>query len=115
VGLIYGDGINLKNAQEILERLKYKGFCSTNIVFGVGSYMLNYMTRDTLGFAMKATSVVVNGERKAIFKSPKTGSSKKSHKGLLFVDEKMNVHEDVTFNQEQSVENNLKEVSPWKI
>lgn len=36
IGAIYGDSITLERAQEICERLKAKGFASTNIVFGVG-------------------------------------------------------------------------------
>lgn len=87
IGLIYGDSITLERAQAILEGLEAKGFCSTNIVFGVGSYTYQYVTRDTFGFAMKATSGVVNGERRDIFKDPKTDSgTKKSAKGLLRVE-----------------------------
>ncbi len=84
IGLIYGDSITLERAQAILKRLEAKGFCSGNIVFGVGSYTYQYVTRDNFGFAMKATSGVVNGERRDIFKDPKTDSgTKKSAKGLL--------------------------------
>ncbi len=87
VGLIYGDSITLDRAEAICSRLEAKGFASTNVVFGIGSYTYQYNTRDTFGFAMKATSVVVNGERRDIFKDPKTDSgTKKSAKGLLFVD-----------------------------
>lgn len=42
-------------------------------------------TRDTFGFAVKATYTEVDGEGIAIFKDPKTDSGKKSAKGLLFV------------------------------
>jgi nicotinamide phosphoribosyltransferase len=91
VGLIYGDSITLERADEICRRLEAKGFASTNVVFGIGSYTYNYVTRDSCGFAMKATSVVVKGERRAIFKDPKTDSgTKKSAKGLLYVDDIMN-------------------------
>ena len=63
-----------------------KDFASDNIVFGVGSYTYNYLTRDTNGFAVKATYVEVDGEGKAIFKAPKTDSgANKSAKGLLAV------------------------------
>lgn len=55
VGAIYGDSINLARAKEICDRLKAKGFASTNIVFGIGSYTYQYNTRDTQGWAMKAT------------------------------------------------------------
>jgi nicotinamide phosphoribosyltransferase len=55
VGAIYGDSINLDRAQDICKRLKAKGFASTNVVLGVGSYTYQYNTRDTFGFAVKAT------------------------------------------------------------
>ncbi len=38
VGLIYGDAITLPRAQTILARLDENGFCSSNVVFGIGSY-----------------------------------------------------------------------------
>ncbi len=55
IGLIYGDSITLERAEEINKRLMDKGFASTNWVAGVGSYSYQYVTRDTYGFAMKAT------------------------------------------------------------
>lgn len=55
IGAIYGDSITIERAIEICERLKAKGFASTNIVLGVGSFTYQYNTRDTFGFAMKAT------------------------------------------------------------
>lgn len=87
VGLIYGDSITLAIAKETLQRLKEKGYASTNVVFGVGSYTCQYLTRDSMGFAVKATSTVVNGERFALSKDPVTDDgTKKSAKGLLRVD-----------------------------
>lgn len=86
IGAIYGDSITLDRAEEICSRLESKGFASTNIVLGIGSYTYQYVTRDTHGFAMKATSVVVNGERRDIFKAPITDSGDKhSARGLLYV------------------------------
>lgn len=111
VGLIYGDSITLERAQDILERLEAKGFASSNIVFGIGSYTYQYVTRDSYGFAMKATFGVVNGEDRVLFKDPKTGSGKKSAKGLLRV-EKENGHYVLYDNQtrEQEAQGELKEV-----
>ena len=87
IGLIYGDSITLERAQAILQRLEEKGFASTNVVFGIGSYTYQYATRDNFGFAMKATSGIVNGIRRDIYKDPKTDSgTKKSAKGLLRVE-----------------------------
>jgi nicotinamide phosphoribosyltransferase len=86
IGVIYGDSITLERAEEICNRLASKGFASTNIVFGVGSFTYQYNTRDTFGFAMKATYVEVNGEGREIFKDPITDDgTKKSATGLLQV------------------------------
>jgi nicotinamide phosphoribosyltransferase len=86
VGVIYGDAINYERMQDILSRLEAKGFASANMVFGVGSFTYQYNTRDTFGFAMKATNVVINGVEKPIFKDPKTDNGdKKSLKGRLAV------------------------------
>jgi len=86
IGLIYGDGITLERQQSILEGLKQKGFCSYNVVLGLGSFTYEYVTRDTFGFAMKATYGEVNGEARSIYKDPKTDDgTKKSAKGLIAV------------------------------
>lgn len=85
IGAIYGDAITLERQRQILQRLMDKGFAS-KVVLGIGSYSYQYVTRDTHGSAVKATSVVKNGERVAIFKDPKTDTKKKSAKGLLKVD-----------------------------
>lgn len=87
IGAIYGDSITPERAERICERLAEKGFASTNVVLGIGSFTYQFNTRDTFGFAMKATSVVVNGERREIFKDPITDDGvKKSAKGLVRVD-----------------------------
>ncbi len=86
IGAIYGDSITIDRAEEICKRLEAKGFASTNIVLGVGSFTYQYNTRDTFGFAMKATYVEVDGEGREIFKDPITDDgTKKSATGLLSV------------------------------
>lgn len=86
IGLIYGDAITLTRAEEILKRLADKGFASTNVVFGIGSYTYQYNTRDTFGYALKSTMCVINGEEVPIFKDPKTDDGiKKSQKGIVKV------------------------------
>jgi nicotinamide phosphoribosyltransferase len=87
IGAIYGDSITTERAEQICQRLYDKGFASTNVVLGIGSFTYQFNTRDTFGFAMKATSVVVNGERREIFKDPITDDGvKKSAKGLVKVE-----------------------------
>ncbi len=86
IGLIYGDSITLQRQEAILSGLKEKGFASFNVVLGIGSFTYEYVTRDTYGFAMKATYGEVNGEARNIFKDPKTDDgTKRSAKGLLRV------------------------------
>jgi len=86
IGVIYGDSITYDRALQIFQRLEAKGFASTNVVFGVGSFTYQYQTRDTFMSAMKATWVQVNGEGKDIFKDPATDSgTKKSARGRIAV------------------------------
>ena len=87
VGLIYGDSITPEIALDVLKRLEAKGFASCNIVFGIGSYTYQYITRDTLGAAIKATFAVVNGVGREMAKDPATDvdKTKKSARGLLKV------------------------------
>lgn len=85
VGLIYGDSITVTRAKDIFERLKDRGFASSNIVFGVGSYTTQYTTRDSLGMAVKATGAVIDGQQIMVVKEPKTDLGKKSAKGFLKV------------------------------
>lgn len=84
VGAIYGDSITLERAKQICEGLKQNGFASTNVVLGVGSFTYQYNTRDTFGFAMKATYGEVDGEGREIYKDPITDDgTKKSARGLI--------------------------------
>ncbi|MHB1087223.1 MAG: nicotinate phosphoribosyltransferase [Acidimicrobiales bacterium] len=87
IGVIYGDAISLSSATRILTRLKDKGFASTNIVFGVGSFSYQHTNRDTFGHAFKSTSVTVRGVEKAIFKDPVTDANhmKRSLRGRVAV------------------------------
>ena len=112
IGAIYGDSITLQRATNICERLKAKGFASTNVVLGIGSFTYQYNTRDTFGFAMKATYGEVNGEGRAIFKDPITDDgTKKSAKGLMKIElenGKYKLMDQVSWEQEKQGE--LKEV-----
>jgi len=86
IGAIYGDSITIDRAEEICSRLASKGFASTNVVLGIGSFTYQFNTRDTFGFAMKATYCEINGKGQEIFKDPITDDgTKKSATGLLYV------------------------------
>lgn len=86
IGVIYGDSITLERAEAICAGLAAKGYASTNVVFGIGSYTYQYCTRDNHGFAMKATWCEISGSGHDIFKKPKTDNGGKfSAKGRLAV------------------------------
>jgi nicotinamide phosphoribosyltransferase len=87
IGAIYGDSITLELQEEILRRLELKGFSSTNVVLGIGSFTYQHVTRDTHGIAVKATAVILrDGVCRPIYKAPKTDNgTKKSHRGFLSV------------------------------
>jgi nicotinamide phosphoribosyltransferase len=87
VGLIYGDSISLERANAIVTSLAAKGFASANVVFGIGSFTYQHVTRDTFGTAIKATWGIVNGVERELFKDPKTDDGvKKSARGLVRVE-----------------------------
>ncbi len=88
IGLIYGDSITPERQEAILSGLAANGFASDNVVLGIGSYNYQYVTRDTHGFAIKATfgSTKSKGDM-AIYKDPKTDDgTKRSARGLLRVE-----------------------------
>jgi len=105
VGLIYGDSISLARQEAILKGLMAKGFASTNVVLGIGSYTYQYVTRDTYGFAVKATyGETRSGGAQAIFKNPATDDGvKRSATGLLQVyseDGALKLKENCTWEEE---------------
>lgn len=129
IGAIYGDSITLERAEQIFKRLADKGFASTNIVLGIGSFTYQYNTRDTYGFAMKATyvelktgnvsadgknGVVEEVEGRPIFKDPITDDGmKKSAKGLLKVveqDGELTLIDEVSWEDVQAEDNKLEVV-----
>lgn len=90
IGAIYGDSITLDRAKSIYARLEEKGFAVNNCTLGIGSYTYQYNTRDTFGFALKATNSIVDGVERQIFKDPATdkvkgANFKKSQRGMCYV------------------------------
>ena len=131
IGAIYGDSITHERCEAICQRLADKGFASTNVVFGIGSYTYQFNTRDTFGFAMKATYVEreepshristnedgsyeqqteVTGYE--IFKDPVTDTGmKKSARGLLRVikdEDTFKLEDQITWDEVNSPNNQLK-------
>ena len=109
IGLIYGDSITPDRQERILAGLAANGYASDNVVLGIGSFNYQYVTRDTHGFAMKATfgRTASRGEM-AIYKDPKTDDgTKRSARGLLRVERvegRLRLRENVTWEEEKGGE-----------
>lgn len=106
IGAIYGDSITLELAKEIYKRLEAKGFAVNNVTLGIGSYTYQYVTRDTLGFALKATHSVVDGKERQIYKDPLTDKTKgnnfkKSQRGMCYV---YRDGDDIRYTDEHTIE-----------
>jgi nicotinamide phosphoribosyltransferase len=109
IGLIYGDSITPSRQEQILSGLQKNGYASDNVVLGIGSYNYQYVTRDTHGFAVKATFGVTRSHGDmAIYKDPKTDDgTKRSACGLLRVDRvnnQLKLRDNVTRQEEQGGE-----------
>ncbi|MHA3980721.1 nicotinate phosphoribosyltransferase [Halovulum sp. GXIMD14794] len=82
VRVIQGDGVDKDSIVEIMDAMMDRGLALGNIAFGMGGGLLQKLNRDTLGYAMKASAIRLNGEWLDVFKDPKTaGGSKKSKRG----------------------------------
>lgn len=90
IGVIYGDSITLDRISEIYKRCADKKIAVSNVTLGIGSFTYQYVTRDSFGFALKATNSIVDGAERQIYKDPKTdkckgNNFKKSQKGMVYV------------------------------
>lgn len=115
IGVIYGDAITYERACRIYDLLDRMGFAASNVTLGIGSFTYQYVTRDSLGQALKATNSIVNGVERQIFKDPKTdkikgANFKKSQKGMCCVyrsGDNILYKDGLTFEQVENMNENL--------
>lgn len=115
IGAIYGDAITYERAGKIYELLEKMGFAVSNVTLGIGSYTYQYVTRDSLGQALKATNSIVDGKERQIFKDPVTdkvkgANFKKSQKGMCCVYrdvEDVLYKDELTFDMVKDMKENL--------
>lgn len=108
VRVIQGDGITEHTIQEILDNLLDNKYSASNIAFGMGGQLLQGLNRDTLKFAMKCSSITVNGEVRDVFKDPITDHGKASKSGRLDLMEHRDYNTFHTVNLEDG-----ETVHPW--
>lgn len=110
IGFLWGDGMTPAKIEELFSALEKAGYASENVAIGVGSYAYQLNTRDTYGFAMKATYVEIGKEGFNISKDPITDKGvKKSATGLLAIFNGKLV-EECSWDDVKSKENQLQEV-----
>lgn len=86
IGMVYGDAMTLQSVESICGHMMNLGFAVENVVFGAGSYSFQYNTRDTQGWAYKATYAEIDGKPIMVYKDPKTSNGdKKSQRGMVRV------------------------------
>ena len=85
VRIIQGDGIDHQMIRAILTVMDMNGYSADNVAFGQGGALLQQVNRDTLGFAMKCSAVMINGKWVDVYKDPVTSSMKRSKKGRLML------------------------------
>jgi len=109
IGCIYGDSINIDRQVQIYSRLGAKQYAATNVVLGIGSFSMVYITRDQAGYAAKGAWFEIddsdclshsehydgpNYKSYNIYKDPVTDDgTKKSLKGLITVYQNSPQHE----------------------
>jgi len=83
IRVIQGDGISYESMQDILANMKTNKWSAENVCFGSGGALLQKMDRDTQKFAFKCCEIIVNGQKRAVYKDPITDPGKKSKQGRL--------------------------------
>lgn len=83
VRVLQGDGITPESMATILSRMAEEHLSAENIVFGMGSGLLQQVNRDSQQFAMKCSAIDVGGVWRDVFKEPTTDMGKLSKRGVL--------------------------------
>lgn len=113
IRMIYGDAITPKITENVCTWCLDNRISVENLCFGIGAYTYQYVTRDTRGYAIKATDCIHEdfGEM-PIFKQPKTDPGKKSPRGCVAVvfdsdDEELKMVDGLTLKESLEYEGNL--------
>lgn len=88
VRVIQGDGIDHTTIRAILFVIDMAGYSADNVTFGQGGALLQQVNRDTMKFAMKCSSITIEGDdgviiHRDVYKDPVTDPGKTSKKGRV--------------------------------
>lgn len=89
--VLWGDGIDGDDVDNILNYCRRHGWSASNMVFGMGGGLLQKINRDTQGFAFKCSAQKVNGHWQDVKKNPVDGkkASKAGKLALVDINHKM--------------------------
>ncbi|KAI8913558.1 nicotinate phosphoribosyltransferase family-domain-containing protein [Gorgonomyces haynaldii] len=119
VGVIQGDGINIKTLADIAQAVEQNGFSAQNVAYGMGGGLLQKVNRDTMQFATKLNFIVyADGTKRDVMKMPKTATSKRSLPGVLSVTRELGFpmvvpHEQSSHHEELKVVYDHGRVCQW--
>lgn len=112
IRMIYGDAITPAITEKVCDWCIDMDWSIENFAFGIGAYTYQYVTRDTRGYAIKATAMKHDfyGEV-PLYKQPKTDNGKKSPKGAVAVVKdpygKYSLIQNLTIEQAENFPNNV--------
>lgn len=90
IRVIYGDAITSDIIRQVGGWCLNNQVSIENLAFGIGAYTYQYVTRDTRGFAIKATDAIFEDGELPLYKAPKTAAWKSSPKGCVAVRREIN-------------------------
>jgi nicotinamide phosphoribosyltransferase len=85
VRVLQGDKNDYDAIYDMCRAFKGARWSIDNVAFGMGGALLQGLTRDTQKFAMKCSSVTVNGKWQDVYKDPITDPGKSSKPGRFLV------------------------------
>lgn len=83
VRIIQGDGVDYDEVGRLLDTLARNGWSADNITFGMGGALLQKLDRDTQEFALKCSSITIDGRERDVSKTPVGDLGKRSKPGRL--------------------------------
>ena len=83
VRIIQGDGMDEDMVGRVLRQAALHRFSAENMAFGMGGGLIQDLNRDTLQFAFKCSSIMVDGQERDVYKRPVTDTGKSSKRGRL--------------------------------
>nr|DAN98118.1 MAG TPA: putative nicotinate phosphoribosyltransferase [Caudoviricetes sp.] len=111
IRMIYGDAITPEITEKVCSWCVRNNISVSNLCFGIGAYTYQYVTRDTRGYAIKATDCILGNDEIQIYKMPKTDPGKKSPRGCVAIFKEENgdysLVENLTLEESIGYKNNV--------